>query len=275
MHLPNELMAEIRRNLDISSSPSPSPTPASLQETRWITSSRFRVYGIHPWWAGLELMRCMLEFQNTRLKWKWVKDLPQGQGQPVLLVSGMPFLQFPTTMLGKFLKRIGYCVFPPAESGTSVGWVNLKERMLGRVEQIAAREGKVCLIAHSQYATAARELGLEHPELFSMIITLGMPDQKMTKHWNSFYSQKPVLTATGQESWQGHVISTTQQVPMFHVWSDTDGLSRRPELNLTSRESLIEVQSSHLGMLYNWKVFSLIAEKLATLQKEVKSAFYE
>src|SRR3954447_2282924 len=107
----------------------------------------------------------------------WRGDgVADGQGQPVMLVSGLLAGDDSLGIMAKWLKRTGH---RPARAGIACN-VDCSgkslERLERRVEVLAERTGqKVAVVGQSRGGSFARVLATRRPDLVSGIVTLGSP----------------------------------------------------------------------------------------------------
>src|SRR5882757_7115565 len=104
------------------------------------------------------------------------RDLPSGDGRPVLLVPDFTAGDWSLALMVRWLKRIGY---RPYLSGIdfNVGCPRQKiERLVWRVEKIANDTGeRVTIIGHSLGGSLARATGWSRPQQVRHAIALGSP----------------------------------------------------------------------------------------------------
>lgn len=117
--------------------------------------------------------------EYRRLRRSGVLDgagIPDGDGQPVLLVPGFLSTDLVMQVMRLWLRRIGYRAFAlhaPINLGCGERGVGHLER---RAEELVATEGaRLALIGHSRGGQFARVLGVRRPDLVSGVVTLAMP----------------------------------------------------------------------------------------------------
>jgi triacylglycerol lipase len=230
-----------------------------LAETRWILeASRLLV---DPVFAG--------------------RDVPRGDGRPVLLMPGFLAGDQTLLVLARWLRHIGYrpylCRF--------VTNVDCSDRAVDRVERrlemVADRHGqRAALIGHSRGGHYARTLAARRPELISHAIALGADLQGM------FACSRPTLAAvagmrtvlrrTGRARSPGCLSETcgcrsvsdffapfpSEAVRLTSIYSRGDGVVRW-QSQLVPYADCVEVTGSHVGLVFNRKSYRAIAAALA------------
>jgi triacylglycerol lipase len=231
-----------------------------LAETRWILeASRLLV---DPVFAG--------------------RDVPRGDGRPVLLMPGFLAGDQTLLVLARWLRHIGYrpqlCRF--------VTNVDCSDRAVDRVERrlesVARRDGRrVALIGHSRGGHYARTLAARRPELVSHAITLGADLQGMfacsAPTLKAVSVMRTVLRVTGRarspdclsETCSCRFVSDfynafpSDEVRLTSIYSKGDGVVRW-QSQLVPYADCVEVTGSHVGLVFNRKSYRAIAAALAT-----------
>jgi triacylglycerol lipase len=210
------------------------------------------------------------------------RDVPRGDGRPVLLMPG--FLAGDQTLvaLALWLRRIGYrphlCGF--------VANVDCSDRAVDRVERrlesvAGDYGGRVALIGHSRGGHYVRALASRRPELVSHAISLGADLHGMfgcsTPTLKAVSAFQAILRATGRARSPECLTQTCrcQFVTDFHapfpadgvrltsIYSRGDGVVRW-RLQLAPYADCVEVTGSHVGLVFNRKSYRVIAAALAT-----------
>ncbi len=215
-----------------------------------------------------EPVRGLAGFATMPLATPWLWSAPRGDGHGVLVIPGFLASDFSTTVLRRFIRRLGYRV---------AGW-NLgrnrgpTEQVLGQLPRelsaLAERTGRpVSLIGWSLGGIYARELARRSPEQVRQVITLGSPfalTDARQSHADRAYRRRARLHAT-----QG--VPTPEQVaqpigvPSTAVYSRNDGIVAwqaciAPESELHEN---VEVRCAHLGFGTDPATLWVIADRLA------------
>jgi triacylglycerol lipase len=207
--------------------------------------------------------------------------IARGDGSAVILVPGFLGTDAYLWELNLWLRRIGY---RPYMSG--IGWNaeclnTLVERLAGTIEAAAKETGRrVHLIGHSLGGILARGAAQRLPERVASLITLGSPFRGICAHPLVFVSidrvgemvrrRRPeelgeqcftaVCNCDAVSSLGNHLPTG---LPHVAVYSRTDGIVDWKVCTHDDSELNVEVQGSHIGMVFNHAVYSLIAEWLA------------
>ncbi len=195
------------------------------------------------------------------------KNLPKGNGRPVLVIPGFGAGDFETQMLRRSLRRLGYRSVPwkmgRNMGSTSKNRAHLRSE-LKRLLDVCGQ--KVAVVGWSLGGVFARELGRMYPEYVHSVVTLGTPftgehdanilhDLFHRISGTEFTNED--LAAFNQRKEPPGVLSTS-------IYSKTDGVvswqcSLEKESELTEN---IEVISSHCGLVYNPLAVSALARAL-------------
>jgi triacylglycerol lipase len=205
----------------------------------------------------------------------------KGDGKGVVLVPG--FLGTDTYLweMHLWLHRIGYHPFR-SEIGWNAECLNtLVERLTRTVRKANAETGrKVHLIGHSLGGILARAVAVQMPERVASIITLGSPFRGICAHPLVFVPidrvgesvrrrqseelREQCFTAVcGCNAVSALGNDLPGAVPHLAVYSKTDGIVDWQFCTHDDPTSNIEVRGTHIGMVFNHQVYSLIASHLA------------
>ena len=220
------------------------------------------------WHMALEA-RAPVELWASVLALPFLRQVPKGDGQPVLVFPGLLAGDSSTLLLRAYLKRLGYQPF---------GWkqgINAGPRhgvLAGcreRIEEIYAGHGrKVSLIGWSLGGVYAREMAKLMPASVRQVITLGSPfagNPQATHAWRLF------------EYFSGHSASdpnlmerlrAAPPVPTTSIYSKTDGVvAWQCSVQTPAKQSEnIAVNASHFGLGMNPLALFALADRLAQKQ---------
>lgn len=204
-------------------------------------------------------------FMATRFS---VENLPRGHGQPVMIVPGFGASDLNTAPLRTALRRLGYTVFG-WNQGVNVGMrPRVKQALTAELRELCDRyEDKISLIGWSLGGVFAREMARHQPQCVRSVITLGSPinGHPEANNLNTLFRLanlgKPVKLDL--EGFRRRIVAPP--VPCVSIYTQSDGLVawrcclEEPAANTRN----IEVQGSHLGLVYNTQVLAAIAGVLA------------
>jgi triacylglycerol lipase len=260
--------------------------PANAEHAGLADADRF-VFGAEPTterWLGRPLAETRAWLELVRLLGDPVlygARLPRGDGRPVLLMPGFLAGDQTLAVLGAWLRRIGYrpqfCGFI-ANTGCSDRTLDRVER---RVESLWRSHGRrVALIGHSRGGHYARALAARRPDRVSHAISMGADLQGM------FGASEPTLFAVGVARRVVHATGRARtetcltghcgcpfsqdyarpfpadQVRLTSIYSKGDGVVHW-QCQVIPHADCIEVTGSHIGLVFNRKVYRAVAGALA------------
>lgn len=219
-----------------------------------------------PGWLKLALEgRAPWEFAALLAAAPWLRQLPSGDGHPVIVFPGLGVSDFSTVPMRNFLRVRGYDPHPWRQGFNFGPRHGVLEACVEQLRALHYQHGQaVSLIGWSLGGIYARELAKEHPELVRCVITLGSPfagHPRATNAWR-FFEFVSGLSAHDPEVIAG--IRRPPPVPTTSIYSRSDGVvawqcSQNPDLPHTEN---IEVRASHVGMGLNPLTMYLIADRL-------------
>lgn len=200
----------------------------------------------------------------------WAKDLPPGDGRPVLVLPGLFNTDRSNIALRHMLRKLGYRAYGwGLKRNLGVRTVGAEnERVIARIADIHAETGaKVTLIGISLGGIMARLAAHRHPELVREVITISSPfagPPTATNVWRQFE------WLTGEKIGDAAVIARREEaamplpVPATAIWSRSDGLvngliCREPE---GGQARAIEISSSHLFVQMKPETLRAVAQVL-------------
>lgn len=198
----------------------------------------------------------------------FLRNVPKGDGHPVLVMPGLLASDFSTKPLRKFINDKGNYAYP-WELGRNYGQVEYIERLEDRINELYLKHGKkVSLIGWSLGGIFARVMANKIPSKIRQVITLGSPFMGIHGESNA---DKAYEFASGQK--RGDVADSIKQlveqvppVPFTSIYSKGDGIVCWQHcLESTDRHDVqnIEVLGSHLGLGHNPSVLLCVADRLS------------
>ena len=196
----------------------------------------------------------------------WMKQLPMGDGHPVIVYPGLGANDLTTVPLRNFLEDRGYVAYP-WKQGFNFGPRNgVLEACRLQLAQVAVHHGRpASLIGWSLGGVYARELAKEQPGHARCVITLGSPfsgHPRATNAWRLYQwvsgqdvEHDPALLAQ---------LGVPPPVPTTSIYSKTDGVVAW-QCSLNGGEphtENIEVHASHIGMGMNPLALYAVADRL-------------
>jgi pimeloyl-ACP methyl ester carboxylesterase len=172
----------------------------------------------------------------------------QGDGHPVLVLSGLSGGAGWTRMLRFYLQSLGHSVHAPRFAATKGSSARVRRLLSERVDELADQYGApVSLVAWSVGGCFARQVAAAEPSKVRQVVTLGTP-------LDGVWYPKAQRRAAGP-----------LEVPVTSIVSRTDGIFdwKRCVQPRSARAENVEVPSSHLGMATNPFAYHVIADRLA------------
>lgn len=234
------------------------------------------------WLSLLEAPRAALECSRLLRAGRTWRDLPAGDGHPVITVPGFGAGDGAMAPLRLFLKRLGYDARPwllgrnfRRERITAIDDViefreQMQARLAERIAEVAEETGqKVSLVGWSLGGTYANALACREPELLRRVITLGTPfgDPRATKAWKLLQTLNRSDVPEHVQDFDGWLreANARRRVPTTVIYSPVDGIVA-PAIATLKRSKYVEnvqVHSSHIGFALNPGVYRAIAHSLA------------
>lgn len=197
-----------------------------------------------------------------------LKDLPRGDGHPVLLVPGFGASDLEMTPLARALARQGYAA-TTWKLGRNLGMrPAIKLGLAQRLQELHARDGeRVSLVGWSLGGVFVREMARAAPELVRCVITLGSPfngdpaANNMMPLFRLANRGRPVKM--DREGFERRRIAPP--VPCVAIHSKSDGIvSWRCSVEDDAPHcENVEVKGTHFALATNLEVLKVIARRLA------------
>lgn len=222
-----------------------------------------------PWKALLEY-RAVGERAQFALAQPWLRHLPRGTGDGVLVLPGFTASDRSTSPLRRTLRHLDHRTYAWA-LGTNLGPTpRILAGLVDRLEYVHERTGgPVSIVGWSLGGIYARELARSMPELVRVVVTLGSPIQMTAADRSNAQPMWQLLrryhtddTGRGRER-DAHRPPLT--VPSTSIYSHTDGVVSW-QSSLVERTAIsenIRVYGSHIGLGFNTAAVFAVADRLA------------
>jgi pimeloyl-ACP methyl ester carboxylesterase len=218
---------------------------------------------------GLEPVRAAIEYVGARLMDR--SSLPEGDGHPVLLFPGLAADKTALGPLKSLCDELGYHAddwgrgFNTGPEGEVEAFI---DELAGQVQRVAEhRQRRVSLIGWSLGGIYAREIARVAPDHVRQVITLGTPfagDGDATNVgwlYRVLSGQRPHVDPALAER-----LRATPPVPTTSVYSRSDGVvawQACRERGDHAQAENVEVEASHIGLVWHPKVWRVIADRLS------------
>lgn len=218
-------------------------------------------------WLLLREGRALAEF--ARLRWHGrdlLRELPRGDGHPVLVIPGFGTNDRSTRPLRDVLERTGYVAHGWGQ-GRNLGMNRVIRHHLRALLPALHKEhgSRVSLIGWSLGGVFARELARHQPQHVRRVITLGSPINHRPDATNvdALYRRLNPAYVPDLESFRQRC--TAPPVPCTAIYTRSDGIVawQTSMENPAPNTENVEVDGSHLGLGVNPDVIRIIADRLA------------
>jgi len=197
----------------------------------------------------------------------WLRQMPKGDGHPVLVFPGLGANDLSTAPLRRFLDRQGYATQAWGQGFNFGPRAGVLEQCKADLQALFERHGrqKISLVGWSLGGIYARELAKALPELTRCVVTLGTPftgHPRATNAWRFFELVSGHKASDEQLMAQ---IRQTPPVPTTSIYSRSDGIVawRCSVMEPGPLSENIEVHASHIGLGLNPLALYALADRLA------------
>lgn len=223
----------------------------------------------HPFWTLTE-GRAIFEFGAFGLLRRPMRNLPKGDGHPVLVLPGFMASDRSTRPMRRLFADLDYTPYGWG-LGRNVKFNEKREREMSElVEQIYADHGeKLSIVGWSLGGVFARELAKMHPDIVRTVISLGSPINNDRRHSAPSRLFEAINGKQTQPEAEGRYrdLESAPPVPTTSILTKTDGVvSWRGSVQCPSKGEMTEniiVPASHVGLGVNPLVMVAVADRLA------------
>ena len=228
----------------------------------------------HPFWTLTE-GRAIFEFGAFGLFRKQMKNLPKGDGHPVLVLPGFMASDHSTRPMRRLFDDLGYKSYGWG-LGRNVKFNEQREHEMSElVERIYEENGRtLSIVGWSLGGVFARELAKTHPEITRIVISLGSPISNNRKHSAPSRLFEAINGKQTKPEAEGRYrdLESAPPVPTTSILTKTDGVvSWRGSVQSPTKgedtENIV-VPASHVGLGVNPLVMVAVADRLAQPEGE-------
>lgn len=197
---------------------------------------------------------------------------PNGDGRPVLLVSGFGATDASLGLLRRFLQRLGHDARPAGLGRVTDDVDQLFPDIGRRCADIADETGRpVAVVGWSIGGVLAREAARDRPDVIDRVTTFGTPVEGGPSYtalaWR--YTDRQLADIQQRVEERNR---TPIEAAVTAIWSRNDGVVS-PEACIDRRTpgiEHVEVTSTHLGMGIDPDVWSVVADRLARVDTSAR-----
>jgi hypothetical protein len=209
--------------------------------------------------------------------------VPPGDGSATIVVPGFLGSDLYLYELHLWLNRIGYKSY-----FSNIGWNadclnTLAEKLIATIKKAHQETGKkVNLIGHSLGGVLSRSAAVQHTDLVESVITLASPFRGVRSHPGVLEMTERIRKRIFRNEdktdfphcYTGHCDCITvaslqgglpKKLKQTAIYTKSDGIVDWNSCLSRTAENNYEVTGTHIGLVYNFHVYKLIAERL---QKE-------
>ncbi len=211
--------------------------------------------------------------------------VPKGDGSAVIVVPGFLGADVYLYELYLWLSRIGYKPYL-----SNIGWNadclnTLTDKLFHTIERAYEETGRpVNLIGHSLGGVLSRSAATQDPHIVGSVITLGSPFRGVRSHPHVIELaeriRKRIFRKTDKSEYPkcytGHchcnAVSALhnylpKKVRQTAIYTKSDGIVDWQNCRSRFEENNFEVTGTHIGLVYNFQVYKLIANRLAGIEQ--------
>jgi triacylglycerol lipase len=208
-------------------------------------------------------------------------QLPEGDGEPVLLIPGFLAGDWSLVEMGRHLRRHGYRSYRAGIHANVSCTLRTGNMLEERLQNIADLHGqRVWVVGHSLGGMLARGLAVRRPDLVAGIVTMGSPILAPAAHHPALtgglevlllLSKLGVSQVMAHDCVAGHCARDgyiemrsmlTDDVGFTSIYSRNDGIIDF-HAALDPQAEWIEVASSHIGMAFDPRCCDAVTDALA------------
>lgn len=216
---------------------------------------------------AIEPFRALLELAQSQFVGSPAH--PTGDGHAVVLFPGLGADHSYMAPLAKHCERLGYTTHHWGRgrnigpSGSPTSW--LRQLAADVDELVRHHRERVTLIGWSLGGLYAREVAKALSARIRQVITLGTPSANLSDSTNVGWLYELLSGASDEVSRSlAMTLRTLPPVPTTSIYSRSDGIVAWQACRVTPgpQAENVEVESSHLGLVWHPEVLRVVAERL-------------
>lgn len=213
-----------------------------------------------------ELIRAFYEIFRGIFFLKRTKPSNIGKERPVLVIPGLLSTDVATSILRKYLNKIGFNALA-WELGRNLGRFETLEILIEKVKKIEKEyQNKVILIGWSMGGIFAREIAKQIPESIDQVLTMGSPFADVYAPNYARWVFELLNKGTTPNEEIINQLPCPAPIKTTALFSKTDGIvpwAACMEMKEDSLHKNVEIYSCHIGMGMNPDVLITVKESLS------------
>lgn len=223
-------------------------------------------------WTLAEAQRAMFEASAMLTIGPLLRQLPSGDGHPVMVLPGFMASDQSTALLRRHLRRLGYQAWAWGLGRNRGPRGDLMQQMVDAVARLADDSGQaVSLLGQSLGGIYAREISRAIPDQVRQVISLGSPFGTVDGAGTHPGVARLFEWSTGRSAAEARMehgfgdMAAPPPVPSTAIFSRSDGIAhwRICIERDTPTTDNVEIIGSHCGMAFNPVALWVIADRLA------------
>ena len=194
-----------------------------------------------------------------------IKTTAVKNGKVILVLPGLLSSDFTTSILRKYLTKLGFQVYGWG-LGRNLGRLKYLQPLAQRIEELSKQhDKKIILVGWSMGGIFARELAKMKPEYVEKVLTMGSPFANVYAPNHARWVFDLLNNASDLKKETVDQLGVPPALPTIALYSKQDGIvpwkvcMDYPE---TAQHRNIEIKSSHFGMGANAEVLKTVGEVL-------------
>ncbi len=206
--------------------------------------------------------------------------IKKGDGSPVIVVPGFLGSDIYLYELYLWLSRVGYKSYL-----SEIGWNadcldTLAQKLIETIKKANRETGrKVHLLGHSLGGVLSRSAAIQHPDLVESVITLASPFRGVRSHPRVLELSEKIRGRIFKNEdkteyphcYTGHCDCNAvkslhsglpKEIKQTAIYTKSDGIVHWKSCLSRAESNNFEVTGTHIGLVYNFQVYKLIAKRL-------------
>ncbi len=222
--------------------------------------------------SALDALRAVKDIARFIGDRNTLKNAPAGDGHTVLVLPGFLTNDHATRFLRQRLRTLGYNA-QPWRLGLNLGPTSSRDLdtlLLERIKELYLTSGhRISLIGWSLGGVLAREAARQYPKMIRQVIALASPvggSMEHTSLWKFYLNTfGRHLNREQLEARMATIRAPLNEVPFTSIYTKNDGIVawQIAQIDESDIAQNIQIQTSHMGIIFNPNALYIIADRLA------------